>query len=43
MRLAWMVKNGSITEFLFSRDRFSLSSFNSLGHLEDDPKLVTYR
>ena len=43
MRLAWMVKNGSFTEFLFSRDRFSLSSFNSLGHLQDDPKLVTYR
>lgn len=43
LRTAWMVRNGSISEFLFSGQRFTLSQFNTLAHLEDDPNLLTYR
>ncbi len=42
LELSWMVKNASITEFAFSKDRLTLSAFNSLPHLQAD-KLVTYR
>lgn len=42
LRVAWMARNCSLTEFLFSRDRFTLSSFNALPHL-DDTALLTYR
>ena len=42
LELMWAVRNASVTEFLFSGDRFSLSTFNSIGHL-DDPALSTYR
>lgn len=42
LETAWMVRNGSYSEFLFSRDRFTLSSFNTHPHL-DDPALLTYR
>lgn len=38
----WRVRNASITEFLFSSDRFTLSSFNGTPHLEDGA-LITYR
>jgi broad specificity phosphatase PhoE len=34
LEVNWRVKNCSITEFTFSRDRISLDSFNSLPHLE---------
>jgi len=37
----WRVRNASITEFLFNRDRFSLDLFNATPHLE--PPLVTFR
>ena len=37
----WRVRNCSISEFVFSRDRLSLDSFNTLPHL--DPALHTYR
>jgi broad specificity phosphatase PhoE len=37
----WRVRNCSISEFVFSRDRLSLDSFNTLPHL--DPPLHTYR
>ena len=30
----WRVRNCSITEFVFSRDRLSLDSFNTIGHFE---------
>jgi broad specificity phosphatase PhoE len=40
--LTWSPRNSALAEFLFSGDRFSLSSFNSLPHL-DDPALWTYR
>lgn len=42
LRAAWMSRNCSFSEFLFSGDRFTLSSFNSFPHL-DDVSLLTYR
>jgi broad specificity phosphatase PhoE len=42
LRVSWMSRNCSISEFLFSSDRFMLSSFNSFPHLDDD-SLLTYR
>jgi broad specificity phosphatase PhoE len=42
LRVAWMTRNCSFSEFLFSRDRLTLSSFNSFPHL-DDESLLTYR
>lgn len=37
----WRVRNCSMTEFLFSADRFSLDAFNATPHLE--PELCTFR
>lgn len=42
LKVAWMPRNCSYSEFLFSGDRFTLSTFNSFPHL-DDPGLLTYR
>jgi len=42
LRAAWMVRNCSYSEFLFSNDRFTLSTFNAFPHL-DDVSLLTYR
>jgi broad specificity phosphatase PhoE len=42
LRVSWMAQNSSFSEFLFSGDRFTLSSFNAVPHL-DDPALQTYR
>jgi broad specificity phosphatase PhoE len=42
LKVAWMPRNCSYSEFLFSGDRFTLSTFNSFQHL-DDPSLLTYR
>ncbi|PYT68042.1 MAG: hypothetical protein DMG39_22375 [Acidobacteria bacterium] len=42
LRVAWMLRNSSFSEFLFSGDRFMLSCFNSFPHL-DDESLLTYR
>lgn len=42
LELAWMVPNAAVSEFLYTPDKFTLSRFNSLAHL-DDPDLVTYR
>lgn len=42
LRTAWMARNSSFSEFLFSGERLTLSSFNSLPHL-DDNSLLTYR
>ena len=42
LRAAWMVRNCSFSEFLFSKDRFTLSTFNAFPHL-DDVSLLTYR
>jgi broad specificity phosphatase PhoE len=42
LRVSWMAQNSSCSEFLFSSDRFTLSSFNAVPHL-DDPATQTYR
>jgi broad specificity phosphatase PhoE len=42
LKVLWMSRNGSYSEFLFSGDRFTLSAFNAIPHL-DDPSLLTYR
>jgi broad specificity phosphatase PhoE len=42
LRIAWMARNSSFSEFLFSGDRLTLSSFNSFPHLDDD-SFLTYR
>ena len=42
LRLSWMVRNASLSEFLFSKDRFTLSTFNAFHHLPD-PSVRTYR
>jgi broad specificity phosphatase PhoE len=40
--LGWRLRNCSITEFIFSRERLTLESFNAYPHLED-PDLWTFR
>ncbi len=40
--LGWRLRNCSITEFVFSRDRITLEGFNAFPHL-DEPSLWTYR
>jgi broad specificity phosphatase PhoE len=42
LRVMWMSRNASYSDFLFSGDRFTLSGFNAFPHL-DDPSLFTYR
>jgi broad specificity phosphatase PhoE len=42
LELNWRVRNCSITELLFNRDKLSLDWFNSTPHL-DEPHLRTYR
>jgi len=42
MEINWRVRNASITELLYSRDRISLDSFNSVPHI-DEPDLLTFR
>ncbi len=42
LRVAWMVRNCSYSEFLWSGDRFTLSTFNAFPHL-DGTSLLTYR
>ena len=42
MKINWRVQNASLTEFIFSRDRLSLDSFNRYPHLAD-PALQSFR
>ena len=42
LEINWRVKNCSITEFTFSKERVSLDSFNSLPHL-DKAEMRTFR
>lgn len=42
MSLQWIIKNASITEFTYSRDRFTLTGFNQTPHLEEEG-MITYR
>ena len=45
IRMNWMVKNASVTVFYYNDRSITLSSFNSVAHLdnEGDPGLITYR
>jgi broad specificity phosphatase PhoE len=42
LELNWRVRNSSLTELVFTRERLSLDSFNAVPHLPD-PKHWTYR
>jgi broad specificity phosphatase PhoE len=42
LEVSWMSRNCSWSEFLYSKDRFTLSAFNSHPHL-NDPAMLTYR
>ncbi len=42
LELNWRVRNCSLTEFVFTRDRLTLDSFNAVPHLPD-PTHWTYR
>jgi len=39
----WRVRNTSISEFIFDRERFTLDSFNGTPHLMEDAALRTWR
>jgi broad specificity phosphatase PhoE len=41
LELSWVVRNAAYTEFLFSRGRFSLMTFNAVPHLTN-PHLLTF-
>jgi broad specificity phosphatase PhoE len=41
-QVGWRVRNCSLTEFVFTQDRFTLDGFNAIPHL-DEPALWTYR
>ncbi len=42
LKSAWMVRNCSFSEFLFSAGRFTLSSYNATPHFTD-PEMITHR
>jgi broad specificity phosphatase PhoE len=42
LQLSWMVRNCSFSEFVYSKERFSLSAFNEVPHIDDDA-MRTYR
>jgi|SRR5271156_5328508 broad specificity phosphatase PhoE len=42
LQVTWMSRNSSWSEFLYSAERFTLSSFNSHAHIRD-PAMLTYR
>jgi len=42
LELNWRLRNTSVSDFVFSGERISLDSFNSVAHLVE-PELLTYR
>lgn len=42
LKVSWMSRNSSWSEFLYGAERFTLSTFNCYGHI-DDPIMLTYR
>jgi broad specificity phosphatase PhoE len=42
LEVNWRIKNCSLTDFVFTNDRFTLDSFNAIPHL-DDASLRTFR
>jgi broad specificity phosphatase PhoE len=45
LRLTWIIRNASLSSFLYNDEMLTLSQFNRTGHLErtGDPGLITYR
>ena len=43
LQLGWRALNCSLSQFVFTSDRFTLDIFNSVAHLEHDEGLITYR
>jgi broad specificity phosphatase PhoE len=42
LELSWRIRNASLTDFVFTADRFTLDAFNLVPHLTT-PELLTYR
>jgi hypothetical protein len=42
LEVGWRLRNASLTEIVFTRERATLDSFNALPHLAE-PGLVTFR
>lgn len=42
LEINWRIRNGALTEFVFSGTRITLDSFNSVAHFAE-PELVTFR
>ncbi len=42
LQLVWALRNASLTEFLYTRERYSLSIFNGAPHFRD-ARMLTYR
>jgi broad specificity phosphatase PhoE len=42
LQVSWMSRNSSWSEFLYATERFTLTTFNSHGHI-GDPAMLTYR
>jgi len=42
LELGWVIANGSLSEFRYSGEKFSLAVFNATNHLTE-PELITYR
>lgn len=42
LELGWVIANGSVSEFRYSGEKFSLAVFNATNHLTE-PELITYR
>jgi broad specificity phosphatase PhoE len=42
LRLAWVIRNASYSEFKFSKEMLTLCTFNTVPHL-GDPSLLSYR
>jgi len=42
LELGWVIMNGSVSEFRYSGEKFSLVSFNAVPHLRE-PALISYR
>lgn len=43
IRIAFAVRNASVSQFLYSGGRFSLDVFNEVSHFNDEARLLTYR
>lgn len=42
LETSWRIRNGALTEFVFSGERIMLDSFNNVAHIAE-PELLTYR